>query len=436
MPTKTVINDNRSYMWQWEDAPPNSTSSTVISNYPNSRTRTDSGAVIGWRDKIRRHVNATSFLTGTKTTRTISPGWAEHSQHWNPGKTNPFPFVKSTRVTCGLHFGIPTVLTHLGPGNYNVADDKAKQKFISAARSQQQSFQALVFAGEFGETVRMLRHPADAVVKSLVGYMDLLKKRVPTWLRQHSRLPRHRQLPAMHKTLANQWLEYCYGWKPLLMDLDNAMQAVANYNTGELEVVEIHAVGKDDYAQPATQATDSATGQNIGYQYQQKTIYQVNYYGAIRLHQPNTSAAASHIFGYDPSSWIPSVWELIPYSFVVDYFSNVGAIIDALCFYSSDIIWVNRTVRRESIWTCQDTSHTPSIYLNFVEDYRRFEPAKAEVRTMEVTRTAYTGGSLVPFLEFKVPGSGSLRWANLAALGASHLRLSRLITNSLGAKRS
>lgn len=436
MPTKTSRNDSQSTRWDWEITNPpgfGSGPTQTTAHYSNTQTRTDSGPVPGWRSKIAAHQSATSSLDGSKTVRSLRSGWSEFAQ--SKRAFSPVPFDRSVRVTCGIHFGLPQDVSHLGPGNWNTADNLAKAKFISSCRAAQTKFQSLVSLGEAGETARQLRRPAEAAFRGIVDYVKLLKKTVPQTLRQLSKKPKATRIPSMRKIIANSWLEFCYGWKPLLMDLDNAMQAVADLNYGTLDVVEVSGVGKDEYANVSGTTIDAAAGNNIGYSSVTKTTYMVRYYGQIWARNPNTAVAASHIFGFDPSEWLPSIWELIPYSFVVDYFTNVGNIIDAVSFVTSNLVWVNRTQRVESVFTIQDNGMSPTAYGNFGEDYRRFEPAMAEVRTWSVSRSVYTGG-LVPSLEFYAPKSHSLRWANLLALGAAKDSLVNLITHSLGAKRS
>lgn len=111
---------------------------------------------------------------------------------------------------------------------------------------------------------------------------------------------------------ANNWLEYSFGWKPLIMDMK------ANVDILQSDVPSGHIKGHKKYTSDYKVI-------------QQNTQYQLTYYthiitakaivwAEIKITNPNLYLANKLGF-VDPAGVI---WEAIPFSFVVDWFVNVS----------------------------------------------------------------------------------------------------------------
>ena len=131
-------------------------------------------------------------------------------------------------------------------------------------------------------------------------------------------------------------------------------------------------------------------------------------------------------WGSSTRDFLPTVWELIPYSFVVDYFTNIGNMIDSLSIIESDIGWKDYTSHQicsrysnGAQFTGLKSLFPHSVGYN-IED-EQVEAGSQEVTKKIISRGQY-GGSLTPGLQFKLPGAGSLKWLNLAALGQINSR--------------
>jgi hypothetical protein len=137
----------------------------------------------------------------------------------------------------------------------------------------------------------------------------------------------------------------------------------------------------------------------------------VIYRGAMRVEAKDPAEMDPALIGFDLSSWAPTLWELIPYSFLIDYFTNVGDVIRGWSHLGVRLAWCNRTSRKtftKTAWSGPKQSHPADA----------FAPARFVCTKVRVSRESYSG-TTVPKLTLEVPGLGSLKWLNIAALVAN-----------------
>jgi hypothetical protein len=118
---------------------------------------------------------------------------------------------------------------------------------------------------------------------------------------------------------------------------------------------------------------------------------------------------------------IPTAWELIPYSFVADYFANIGDMLAANAINMSSIRWWNQCIIRESVTTnlyVAGIAKKPGPYERFTQQI--VSPGSIVATSKLVERSVGTA-SLVPTLEFRLPFCDT-QWINLSALFAQARR--------------
>jgi len=136
------------------------------------------------------------------------------------------------------------------------------------------------------------------------------------------------------KYASTAWLAYGFGIRPLVDDIGNVIDAIGNYfnraNTGIRE----SASAKRDWFTASTPSNTVTLC--AGPQCWQHTVYhhELSYRwycgGSAVVSSANDYTLAKHL-GFDfQRDLIPAFWELIPYSWVVDYFVTVGDFIDDL----------------------------------------------------------------------------------------------------------
>jgi len=308
-------------------------------------------------------------------------------------------------------------------------------RFIAKANAAKRSLPGVVVAGEFGETVKMIHGLTQAVYRGNFTYLQNLSKRFKG--KSRMRYTRAQRLIDAKKQISDSYLEFAFGMQPLYNDLHDAAMAAAHIVVGDrLPSVPVRAKAMES----AVGATPISEVNTFGGALQLKRVYSTvdsfkeKLYGVIKVNNNWNGAVAE--LGLDLRSWVPSIWELLPYSFLVDYFTNMGGVIEALAFNRADLAWINigtaleRTLKLEDI-----TIVDPPIGSSFYGDSRYLRPGTSYSATRRnLSRSPYEG-LLVPSLEFQIPGMG-VKWLNMAALLAQGRNTSHFINRYVSGGRN
>jgi len=123
----------------------------------------------------------------------------------------------------------------------------------------------------------------------------------------------------------NTWLEYKYGWMPLLMDVKNAAEFFAQQSLGG-RTVEFTASGSAKREAEKTVKTDSSYSPGSYNHSTIKVTRTVKVKIWCRIDNPATNQM-QQLGLTNPALY---VWETIPFSFVFDWFCSVGDYLTAL----------------------------------------------------------------------------------------------------------
>jgi len=297
-------------------------------------------------------------------------------------------------------------------GGMNRADNMALMQVLSRIRDAQAGFQGLTFAGELGEALRMIRNPAQSLRHRLAMHYDRVKKSA------HRSKSNAKEI---RERAAGAWLESVFGWRPLLSDIDSGVEELARVMTYTPDRVAVRGKGKDLRNLQEGSASTLEWGPLKLKRGPLITSYlnEVRYYGAIGMESKDISAVASR-FGVSWSEVAPTIWELIPYSFLIDYFTNVGDIINACAVNRAGIKWMAKGTLREATRKRAYLVPETFIYKTSTErtsssSFRPGRPGSSTVRSISRTAVSELG---IPTLEFTVPGM-STKWINIAALLSS-----------------
>jgi hypothetical protein len=126
------------------------------------------------------------------------------------------------------------------------------------------------------------------------------------------------QLNISPKKVHNTWLEYRYGWLPLLMDVKGSAELLAQHHLGRASDFVVNATLKSETTlSRLTQPSGPGTWGGLATGKGSRTVRV-----KLRCRVDNDSLAAFQQMGVTNPALV--AWELVPYSFVFDWFISVG----------------------------------------------------------------------------------------------------------------
>lgn len=288
------------------------------------------------------------------------------------------------------------------------AESIALENFLADASEKVAPFKGLTFFGELRDTLKMLRSPASALRDGFNSYLR----------RCHSRTRRARDRPSVDKIISDTWLEYVYGWKPLVADIKSAADA---YRQHLARPQYIRVFGKGHTKSVIRRDASLST---IGtYRTVLPVVYddyeaECTYKGAIQL--PITGgvdSAASRVMklsGFGWEEFLPTAWELLPYSFVVDYFTNISEILGSAHGLTAQYVWKSKATKQTTRRRHAKTLPTTQVVMRVIDT---FSSRESIMEIWQYSRTV-NPQLRIPNLRLELPGSKWV-WVNLFALGNS-----------------
>lgn len=212
---------------------------------------------------------------------------------------------------------------------------------ISRLQSQlrQSSGSLMVTMAEADKTASHIAHTATRLVNA---YRDLRKGRLGDFAKNlglttnvhEVRAYRNRwrrksaQGSDMRQFAASSWLEYSYGWKPLLSDVYAQAENLARYLTNYGYVVRearSSANAKKVYE-------ESKTEPNSYYKMRKRVVVSNRVSYVVRYKIQDGANKVANTFGLENPALV--AWELVPFSFVADWFLPIGDFLDNLTAYN------------------------------------------------------------------------------------------------------
>lgn len=196
----------------------------------------------------------------------------------------------------------------------------------------------------------------------------------------------------------NHWLQLQYGWKPLLSDIYGACDALSKRPSGDWRVtVKASRRDSDEWLREwppvgSTRPTANFDACRIAVRRDRGVFVRIDAIPSNDLTMSLTSLGVTNP--------LLVAWELVPYSFVVDWLLPVGNwldSLDALLGYSQ--AWTSTTTRNEVWWEDVGLSKTWSTVGYIRNNY------VGTKRLLEIKRTASSGVPLPAFPRFKDPVS-------------------------------
>lgn len=228
--------------------------------------------------------------------------------HQGTKKFSPFrpAFVRS--VMTGTH------QTAFGDEPCKQLDDyHAYAESRLAVKVREAAFEGGVALAEYRKTADTI---AGAMTRVAGAYRDLRKGRVRSALRKLAAHPKNgRQVREIPKTAADNWLAFTYGVKPILYDVHGALEVLERTYGPPLDIIK-ERTAKTYRHDPSVNLDGSSL------LYINRCRGTVACAGGVKFRIDNPLLASLSSVGL--TNPLSVAWELVPFSFVVDWFIPVG----------------------------------------------------------------------------------------------------------------
>lgn len=339
---------------------------------------------------IRDGGDATNSLNGVLYTVKVQPGLLLGRRLNMPGA------IVQSSTYCGLGISwSDNEENYFPPGIQDESKAIARSRAWSKLSALQSgSFNGYTFLGEFSDTVKLLRSPLKQSIKLTQDLLSVKGK-------------------ASVKDFGYLWLQYRFGILPLLSDMSE-ISKIINDKAEDCIRERYRFYGKAS-SSVTSKYQNGSPGFVVlcdGYAdwiYESETIIR---FGLQTNLLDTTSTLQSRALNtLDINKVLPAAWELVPWSFLIDYFVNIGSIIEASSESQSILSYsvesnITSVTKRTSV--TKATSGWPEGF-----EILELTPKVITIKRREVKRQ---GGTLeIPPLTFTLPGSG-VRLKNIAAL--------------------
>lgn len=368
---------------------------------------------------IRLGLDATTPMQGTVQRASFKPGMLATSWSYAPDNGSNSYYLRVGSITGNLST-TPIIPSGTIPSSHSKAESLALARFNEKVAEVNRQFQGGVFFAELTKTLHGLRHPAEALFGGIRKYHTAVKKlrrrMIPRDFETFRGKRRRLVAQAFSKAATGLWLEHSFHWLPLTYDIQGAVSALkSSFERLPSEFVKASAYDeqlKESFTNSHLWGVLSTLEETVD-------VYSasVRFYGRVRVGTRLPYWPDSKALGYDYRSFIPTVWELIPYSWAIDYFTNIGDILYGLSYGGQDVMWAARGIRRSvrRLTKATGSAYVPVPPLSHHTVSYSTSGVTSEVvgEKAFISRASYTG-SYVPSFEWSVPGL-SLKWLNLGA---------------------
>lgn len=270
--------------------------------------------------------------TGSGEKVEIIPYWNAHSVHTANGDWRVSDSVLSDQLV----------------GRLDELDNYVKQ--AAAKMYSSNGWDSLTFIAELRPTLRMF--------KNVGRRLESFNKDARRFLNSKTKLNDAR------KVLANNWLEGRYGWRVLAYDLQDLGEALARASAKARSRFSERTGGTQRWTDLWVKSFE---GTDFHWTYNVEDYYTLSARGAVTadVRVPN--------FQFNP---LLTGWEVIPYSFVVDWFIDVGNTLEALSLTKLATSYVAGKGYKLSLERRMFTSNVSYVgngsgaYLGFNADYK------------------------------------------------------------------
>ncbi len=372
----------------------------------------------GWKTAIRNHQSATTGFSYQYLDSRDSICRMEYDH------VIKLPIGDIQRVKESAQ-GILPVSGSLGFTNppatlVNDITNRCIRKFVDRCDAARSSFEAGQDLGELKQTIEAAIHPMKSLKNYALSYFSRAEK-----LKKYRK---HRK--TLVKALNDTYLEWTFGWNPLASDVAAGISAVQAQGS-RFDIVPIRASASGDYAGSLV-STNPFSDSYVTLRARSKVVntYSLRYKGAIKTGAIDGRIGTAQLLQLDLPHFVPTLYDLFPWSFVADYFANIGDIIKANCFRFGDLQYGCYTVKQScrEVFIPYQLKMLDLTTLGTVQYQNgNFSGGSREITVATGGRGILDSSMLMPRFTFSIPVSEK-PWVNMGSLLLSQLqRVSQLL---------
>lgn len=264
-----------------------------------------------------------------QTTRNSNPYWKTQISKRQDASTSYFRSgYRNVRIATAIFRGTAPGITWiesryrqlaqfpnaLGPVTDPGLDDLALTRLKRKLKKHIGQFDSMVPILELKDLKTTVKGLAEITTKAIVTLAEIKKTKGRS----------------AYNYASKAWLTYSFGVRPLMKDMKDICNSISTFLLRQDHVAKLTGSSK------ATWMNNFKAEGLVGGLYHSRTDYShvVNtlsyrYTAGLNLNikSSNDYGAMEH-FGLEPPSLIPAIWEAMAFSWVVDYFTNVGDLLD------------------------------------------------------------------------------------------------------------
>lgn len=390
----------------------------------SSPTRTWDDSKIGannpnWRRQVRKHEQATTPYTRSAMSIRVNPGTVQGRYEVGGGVETDIVVKGDLCFPSSMAYFSPIVVKDLSTAVY--------LKWLKKAQSELRTSQGLVSLGELRETIHAIRHPLESLKKGFADYIRAVPTEARRRISRTSAKSVKKRAKAVAQAVSGTYLEYANGWGPLVSEIDSTSRTLAEHFAApgvsyrRVEAVESQSETFSSKQVTAFETSGHPFAQWRRFQHVHKTS-SVKIVGEVVVAHNGDPGRLMEASGFSLENFVPTVYELIPLSYVADYFWNMGDILEAFSFISGNRAWWSRSSVNKSEGSVSGSlvPVQPGIIT------RSGSVGSCEIRGTSMVRD--DPGTTSIGLEFKLPGSHLFsKLANVASLGVQSFTASKLL---------
>lgn len=281
------------------------------------RTLQDNNPVIGesnpdYKSEIAKRVDAGTYYYRRK----FVVGQPDHYYYAVCGRNDPtYKYYAQASAFRGIN-GLQKFTSF--PSDLAWVDDLALKRLKSKIAGSNSTFKALVPLGELKETRALYRTTVETTNKMLKTLLEV--KRRPK-----------RVFAAASKA----WLQFSFAISPTIADLASATESISAYLTRE----DFGGTYKGSATERTTRSRTNSDLQSFCSMYGLRSdaagpireTYTCRYVAGVKFNMRTANNYGlldfNRSFGLGLGDLIPTAWELVPFSWVVDYFTTTGDVL-------------------------------------------------------------------------------------------------------------